>query len=153
MSEPSSSDPSDPGDHRDRHEGIGIGALSAGALSSLLDHLEARADLFRWEAREAKSRLVRRIACLVAGSVMLISAYAVGVAALVGWLAQSQGLSWPAAAGFVALGHLLLAVILLLLASRRSQGELFPDSVAELRRDRELLRRRSERSRPRDPKS
>ena len=47
MSEPSSSDPSDSGDHRDRYEGIGIGALSAGALSSLLDHLEARADLFR----------------------------------------------------------------------------------------------------------
>jgi uncharacterized membrane protein YqjE len=153
MSEPSSSDPSDSGDQRDRHEGIGLGALSAGALSSLLDHLEARADLFRWEASEAKSRFVRRIAFLLIGLVMLLGAYAVGVAALVGWLAQSQGLSCPAAAGFVALGHLLLAVILLLLASRRSQGELFPDSVAELRRDRELLRRRSERSRPRDPKS
>lgn len=82
---------------------------------------------------------------------MLLGTYAAGVAALVGWLVQSQGLSWPAAAGFVALGHLLLAVILLLLASRRSEGELFPDSVAELRRDREILRRRSERSRPRDP--
>jgi hypothetical protein len=40
---------------------------------------------------------------------MLLGAYAAGVAALVGWLVQSQGLSWPAAAGFVALGHLLLA--------------------------------------------
>jgi uncharacterized membrane protein YqjE len=151
MSEPSSSDASNPGEHRDRHDGIGLGSLSAGTLSSLLDHLEARADLFRWEAREAKSRLVQRLVCLLAGSVMVIAAYAVGVAALVGWLSQSQGLSWPAAAGFVALGHFLIGMILLLFASRRGKGALFPDSIAELRRDRELLRRRTERTRPRDP--
>jgi len=149
MTEPTSPDPTGSGNSRDRHEGFG--SLSAGALSSLLDHLEARADLFRWEAREAKSRLVQRIVFLLAGSVMVIAAYAVGVAALVGWLSQSQGLSWPAAAGFVALGHLLIGAILLLIASRRGKGALFPDSVAELRRDREILRRRSERSRPRDP--
>lgn len=148
MTEPTSTDPAGSGNSRDRHEGFG--SLSAGALSSLLDHLEARADLFRWEAREAKSRLVKRIVCLLAGFVMVIAAYAVGVAALVGWLSQSQGLSWPAAAGFVALGHLLIGAILLLFASRRGKGALFPDSVAELRRDRELLRRRSERTRPGD---
>ncbi len=149
MTEPTSPDPTGSDHSRDRHEGIG--SLSAGALSSLLDHLEARADLFRWEAREAKSRMVQRIVCLLAGSVMVIAAYAVGVAALVGWLSQSQGLSWPVAAGFVALGHLLIGLILLLFASRRGKSALFPDSVAELRRDRELLRRRSERTRPRDP--
>jgi uncharacterized membrane protein YqjE len=151
MTEPQPSDPSGSGNRRDQHDGLGLGSLSAGALSSLLDHLEARADLFRWEAREVRSRLVQRIAFLLIGLVMLVAAYAVGVAALVGWLAQSLGLSWPVAAGYVALGHLLIGAILLLLARRRGKGELFPDSIAELRRDRELLRRRTERTRPQDP--
>lgn len=147
MTEPSSSDPGDPSD---RPEGIGIGSLSAAALSSLLDHLEARADLFRWEIGEAKSRLVRRMGLLFAGAVMLVGAYVVGVAALVAWLAIGLALDWPAAAGIVSLGHLLIGVVFLLLARRRDTRELFPDSIAELRRDRELLRRRTDSTRPRD---
>lgn len=145
MSEPTPSDASDSGSPRERFDGIGLGSLSAGAISSLLDHLEARADLLRWEAREARARLVRRVVFLLAGLVMLVAAYAIGIAALVGWLTQSQNLSWPVAAGYVALGHLLIGALLLLLARRRPEGELFPDSIAELRRDRELLRRRAER--------
>lgn len=145
MSEPNPSDAAESGSPRERFDGIGLGSLSAGAISSLLDHLEARADLLRWEAREARARLVRRVVFLLVGLVMLVAAYATGVAALIGWLTQSQNLSWPVAAGAVALGHLLLGALLLLLARRRPEGELFPDSIAELRRDRELLRRRAER--------
>ncbi len=128
----------------------GIGPLLAGALGTLLDHLEARADLFRWEAREAKSRLLRRIVCTVAGSVLLLAAYAIGVAALVGWVAESRSMTWPMAAFAVALGHLLLAVVLFLLARSGSGGALFSDSLAELRRDREALRRKAGSTRPRD---
>lgn len=145
MSEPTPSDADESGSPRERHDGIGLGSLSAGAISSLLDHLEARADLFRWEAREARARLVQRIVFLLAGIVMLVAAYATAIAALIGWITRGMNLSWPAAAGWVALGHLLIGGILLLLARRRPEGELFPDSIAELRRDRELLRRRSER--------
>ncbi|MCB1205389.1 MAG: phage holin family protein [Verrucomicrobiae bacterium] len=150
MAEPPSTDSSGSAPERDRREGIGIGSLSAGVLASLLDHLEARADLFRWEAREARSRLLRRLACLLAGGLMLVATYALGIAALVGWLVQSRELSWPAAAGWVALGQLILGTILLLMARGREGNPLFPDSIAELRRDREALRRRSERTRPLD---
>ena len=149
MTEPSSSDPGDSRDHPDR---IGIGSLSAEALCSLLDHLEARADLFRWEAREAKSRLLRRLIFLLLGAWMLIAACAVGVAALVAWLAESRGLGWPAAAGVVALGLLLAGAVLLLLARRRETTALFPDSIAELRRDRQNLRRRTDATRRREPR-
>lgn len=150
MSEPSSSDSPGSAHERDRREGIGIGSLSAGALASLLDHLEARAELFRWEAREARSRLLRRLVCLLAGVLMLLAAYALGITALIGWIVQSQGLSWPAAAGWVTLGHLIVGSLLLLFARSREKNELFPDSLAELRRDREALRRRSEKTRPLD---
>ena len=150
MTEPSPTDSAASG-REERRDGIGLGSLSAGVLASLLDHLEARAELFQWEAREARSRLVRRIAFLLAGLLMLVGAYATGVAALVGWLVRSQGLAWPAAAGWVALGHLVVALILLLLARGRRNEPLFPDSIAELRRDREALRRRSGRTRPHDP--
>jgi uncharacterized membrane protein YqjE len=150
MTEPSPSD-STGSDRGDRREGIGLGSLSAGTLASLLDHLEARAELFQWEARQARARLVRRLLCLFAAVVMVLAAYAVGLVALVAWLVKSQGLALPVAAGWVALGHLLAGFILLAIARSRGNGELFPDSIAELRRDREALRRRSARTRPQDP--
>jgi uncharacterized membrane protein YqjE len=148
MTEPSSSDSSGSAHGRDREEGIGIGSLSAGALASLLDHLEARAELFRWEAREARSRLLRRLVCLATGVLMLLATYVLGITALVGWLVQSRGLSWPESTGWVALGHLIAGLLFLLFARSRGKNDLFPDSLAELRRDREALRRRSERTRP-----
>lgn len=128
----------------------GIGPLLASALATLLDHFEARADLFLWEVGEARSRLLRRLVCAVAGVVALLAAYAIAVAALVGWIAESQSMTWPMAAFAVALGHLLLAAILLLLARRGRGGALFSDSLAELRRDREVLRRKAGSTRPRD---
>ncbi len=149
MTEPSSTESGSEVPHDPLPDGIG--SLSAGALLALLDHLEARAELLRWEAREAKSRLVRRLLALAAGVVMLFTAYAVGVAALVGWLAQTRALPWPTMALFVALGHLLLGVLLLFLSRRRGGTTYFPDSLSELRRDREVLRRRAEATRSRDP--
>jgi len=145
---------SEPGSEAPRGpQADGIGSLSAGTLAALLDHLEARADLLRWEAREAKSRLVGRLIFLVSGVAMLLAAYAVGLAALVGWIAQSRGIPWPTVAASVALGHLLIGAILLFLArKRRGENPVFPDSLAEFRRDREALRRRSEATRPRDPR-
>jgi hypothetical protein len=59
MTEPYSSD-SAASDREERRDGIGLGSLSAGVLASLLDHPEARAEFFQREAREARSRLVRR---------------------------------------------------------------------------------------------
>ncbi len=129
----------------------GVAPLLAVALGSLLDHLEARAGLFRWELREARSRLLFRLACAATGTLALLAAYAVGVAALVGWLAESRSLPWPAAALAVALGHLLLAAALFLLA-RRGGAPLFADSLAEWRRDREALRRKTASTRPPRPR-
>jgi uncharacterized membrane protein YqjE len=150
MTEPSPTD-SAAADREERRDGIGLGSLSAGVLASLLDHPEARAEFFQWEAREARSRLVRRIAFLLAGLLLLVGAYATGIVALVGWLVRSQGFGLPAAAGWVALGHLVVGLILLFLARGNRKEPLFPDSIAELRRDREALRRRSGRTRPHDP--
>lgn len=59
MTESYSSD-SAASDREERRDGIGLGSLSAGVLASLLDHPEARAEFFQREAREARSRLVRR---------------------------------------------------------------------------------------------
>lgn len=150
MSEPPSPEPDDQAPRSPLPDGFV--PLLTGALGSLLDHLEARAELFQWELREARSRLIGRLLCLLGGVLVLLSAYAVAIAALVGWLAQSRSLSWPTAALLVALGQILFAGVLLLLA-RRGGGPLFSDSRTEWRRDRELLRRkapasRAQRSRP-----
>ena len=145
MDTPSSSGP-EPADDR-RAEGVG--AISASLLAAVLDHLEARVDLFRWEVGEAKSRLVRRIAAVVVAIVFIAIAYLLGIAALVGWIAGTGVLSWPAALGATAGAHLLIALVLLLLARKRPSGEWFPDSRKEFRRDRENLKRRAEASRPR----
>lgn len=126
----------------------GFAAIAAGALGSLVDYLEARAELLRWEAREARSRLVRRLVAAAAALWLLFIAYALAVAALLAWLVESRDLSWPLAALSVAGGHLLLAAALFLFAKSGGVSRFFSDSLAELSRDREALRRKAE---PRDP--
>ncbi len=124
-------------------------AWGASALGALLDHFSARAELFQWEAREAKTRLLRWILSLVIAIAFLVLTYLLLLVALIGWLASALSLGWPLATLVVAGGHLLIAVVLYLLARRWSVSGFFPDSLNEFRRDREWLRRKSESSRPR----
>jgi len=124
--------------------GEGMASLASGTLAALLDHLEARLELARLEAEEARSAFFRQILLLIAGAGGLAIAYLAALAGTVGWLARAASLEWPHVALGAALLHLLCGLALLRSARRFRPATYFADSIDVLRRDRERLRRRDE---------
>lgn len=127
----------------------GYGSWSATAITAILDHLAVRAELLQWEAREAKARLIRWILSLLVGLIFLVIAYFFLMVALIGWLSSEYQLTWFFSTLLVGVAHLVLGGLLLVIAKRKTTATFFPDSLEELKRDREWLRHNSRATRPR----
>ena len=140
MEEDSKTAPSEP----DKDPETGIGSLASGALASFIDHLEARLELLRLEALEARSGFFRRLVLSVVGFGFLGIAYFVGVTGLIGWLSRVLETNWDLVALWAAAVHLVGGILLCWIAKRTPPTRLFRDSIAELRKDRDRLRQKTE---------
>ncbi len=136
-----------PPDARDTG-GAGIGEAATGVVATVLDYLHARVELLLLEAREARGELFLRLACVVTGGFFLLVTHAALCVALVGWLSQSRDWPWPLTTLGLAGAHAATAIFLLTLAKRKFSQKPFRDSLEELERDRDWLRRRGDRNRP-----
>lgn len=127
-----------PADHA---TGGGIGETAAGALATLLDYFHARLALLALEAREARGAFVARIACGGAALCFLLVGWMALVAGAIGWISQSAGWPWPRVALGLAAAHLFAGCGFLLAARRRFSVSPFRDSLNELEKDRQWLKR------------
>ena len=122
----------------------GIGSLASGALASFIDHVEARLELLRLEALEARSGFFRSLAMLVVGLAFLGIAYFAGLIGLIGWLSRAFETSWDIVALWTAATHLLGGILLCWIAKRTPPTRLFRDSIEEFRKDRDRVRQKIE---------
>lgn len=136
---PTEADPPRPGGSGSGRSGLAD--LTADILATGLDYLHARLALLSLEAREARSAILFRLLCGLAGTFFLGLAWFGAMVGLVGWLARSQSWPWPVVALACAGAHLLAGLILLLAARRRFAEPPFRDSLNELEKDRQWLRR------------
>jgi uncharacterized membrane protein YqjE len=120
---------------------VGLGGMTAGILGTVIDYLHARVALLGLEAREARSAILFRIICGVAGGFFLMVTWIALIVGAVGWLAESRGWPWPLVAVGCAVIHLGAALALLLAARRRFAESPFRDSLNELEKDRQWLKR------------
>ena len=125
----------------DEMPGGGIGETAAGALGTLLDYFHARLSLLALEAREARGSFVARIVCGLAACCFLLVGWMALVAGAIGWISKSTDWPWPLVALGLAAVHLFAGCGFLLAARRRFSEPPFRDSLNELEKDRQWLKR------------
>jgi uncharacterized membrane protein YqjE len=127
-----------PSRSRTRQAGF-IGSLVALA-SALADFFESRAALFATESRAALVQFVLIALCLVAALLFFAFGYVFLLATAVVAIAHLANVSWLwialAAAGL----HILIALIFVLIARSGIKRPILPETIAELKKDREWLK-------------
>jgi len=128
------------------HGGL-LGSLLA-LVAGLADFFESRLGLFAAESKAALAQLLALIVCMVGALLFFAIGYIFLIASAVVWLARTADIPWwwiaLAGAGL----HFLIAIILLLVAKSWTARPLFPETTAELEKDRQWLKSLDARSRP-----
>ncbi len=119
----------------------GFGTLISESLGAFIDHLEARLDLLRLEAAEARTWLLRRVIAALVAVMSVAFAYLLFWIGLIGWIARASGMGWFHIALMAAGFHLLIAFACWIATRRPFSGKPFEASLSELHQDRERLRR------------
>lgn len=117
-------------------------------VNALATFFEARAALFASESKRALVQVVVLAASLLAAILFFGLGYLFLIALIVAAVAHLLEISWEWSALGAALIHFILAVICLLVMVTRLKRHPFPETAAELRRDREWLRNLDVTSRP-----
>jgi uncharacterized membrane protein YqjE len=120
------------------HSGLLDNAL--GLLSAILEFFEIRFALAAQESKSAALQLLILVGCVVAALALCLMGYVFLIVSAVVGIAHLLGTSWPVVALVVALVHFIIAAVLLLVARSRIAKPMFPNTVDELRRDREWLK-------------
>lgn len=148
MSE-SGPDPSaDAARENDAPPSAGFGTLISESLGAFIDHFEARLELLRLEAGEARAWLLRRIIAAAVGIVCIGFAYLLLWIGLIGWISRASGMSWFFVTLLAAAFHLLLTAACWIATKRPFTGKPFEATLAELHRDRDRLRREHSKDSP-----
>lgn len=129
----------DPDDHHGPASGDGFGDALRRTLVGSLDYLHARLALLRYEAKEAGTDLVLRLAGFLVAALFACLAYIVALGGTIGWIAAAGDWAWYKVALIAALLHLLAAAGLVLFAKRKFGKAPFRDTLAEMQRDRQWL--------------
>jgi len=127
-----------PSESRARPTGL-IGSLFALA-SALADFFESRSALFATESKAALVQFILAAICLVGGLMFFAFGYVFLLAAAVVAIAQLANVSWLWVALAAAGLHLLIAVCFLVTARLAVKKPVFPETTAELKKDREWLK-------------
>jgi len=111
-----------------------------GLLSALVEFFEIRFAFAAQESKSAALQLLILVGCVIAALALSLMGYVFLIVATVVGIAHLLGTSWPVVALVVALVHFIIAGVLLLVARSRITKPMFPDTVDELKRDREWLK-------------
>jgi uncharacterized membrane protein YqjE len=129
----------------------GRGGLFSNLLSfvnALASFFEARAALFATESKRALVQIILMVASFVAAILFFGLGYLCFVALMVKAVAYFLEISWVWSALGAAVLHFILAIVCLLVGATRMKRHPFPETAAELKRDREWLRNLDVTSRP-----
>jgi len=111
-----------------------------GLLSAIAEFFEIRFALAAQESKSAALQLLILVGCVIAALALSLMGYVFLIVSAVVGIAHLVGTSWPVVALVVALVHFIIAGVLLLVARSRITKPMFPDTVDELKRDREWLK-------------
>ena len=120
------------------HSGLIDNAL--GLLSAIVEFFEIRFALAAQESKAAALQLLILVGCVIAALALCVMGYVFLIVSAVVGIAHLLGTSWPVVALVVALVHFIIAGVLLLVARSRITKPMFPDSIDELKKDREWLK-------------
>ena len=138
------------GDARSRNP-AGRGGLFSNLLAlanASATFFESRAALFTMESKRALVQLVLVVVGLLAGALFFALGYLFLIGTIVVAISHSAHVSWERVAIIAALAHFVLAVACAFFAATRLRKNPFPETAAELKKDREWLRNLDGASRP-----
>lgn len=141
MNESEPDRPADAAREPDAPPTAGFGTLISESLGAFIDHFEARLELLRLEAGEARAWLLRRIIAAAVGIVSIGFGYLLLWIGLIGWIARAGGIPWFFVTLLAAALHLLVTAACWFATKRPFAGKPFEATLAELHHDRERLRR------------
>ncbi len=121
-----------------RHSGLLDNAL--GLISAVVAFFESRFVLLAQESKSAAVQLLVLVGCVIAALALCVMGYVFLIVSVVVGIAHLLGTSWPVVALVAALLHFIVAGVLLLVARTRITKPMFPDSIDELKKDREWLK-------------
>ena len=120
------------------HSGLLDNAL--GLISAVVAFFESRFVLLAQESKSAAVQLLVLVGCVIAALALCVMGYVFLIVSVVVGIAHLLGTSWPVVALVAALLHFVIAAVLLLVARTRITKPMFPDSIDELKKDREWLK-------------
>lgn len=139
-------------DHASRSRNpAGRGGLFSTLLAltnALATFFETRAALFATESKRALIQLVIVLSGLIAALLCFALGYLFLIATIVVAIAHAARIAVEWVAIGAALAHFLLAVVCIVVALARLRRNPFPETAAELKKDREWLRNLDVSSRP-----
>ena len=109
-------------------------------LTALADFLESRFALVAQESKAAAVQLLVLAGCLIFALLLCALGYIFLITGVVAGLAHLAGISWPWIALAAAIVHFIIALALLVVARSRITKPVFPNTRAELKKDREWLK-------------
>lgn len=109
-------------------------------LTALADFFESRFALAAQESKAAAVHVLILAGCLIFALLLCALGYIFLITGVVAGLAHLAGISWPWIALAAAAAHFIIALLLILVARSRVTKPVFPNTRAELKKDREWLK-------------
>jgi len=109
-------------------------------LTALADFFESRFALVAQESKAAALHVLILAGCLIFALLLCALGYVFLITGVVVGLAHLAGISWPWIALAAAVVHFIIALFLILVARSRITKPVFPNTRAELKKDREWLK-------------
>jgi uncharacterized membrane protein YqjE len=116
-------------------------------LNSVAGFLEARLALVGKESKTALVHVLVLVACLAAAAFLAVFGYIFLVASAIVGLAHALHISWVKMALLAAGLHFVLAFVFVMVARSRMNKSMFEMTSAELKKDREWLKKLDKESR------
>jgi uncharacterized membrane protein YqjE len=116
-------------------------------LNSLAGFLETRIALFAKESKTALVHVLVLVACLAGAAFLAVFGYIFLVASAIVGLAHALHISWVKIALIAAGLHFVLAFVCVMIARGRMDKSMFEMTGAELKKDREWLKKLDKESR------
>lgn len=115
-------------------------------VGALAGFLESRLSLLAQESKIALLQVLVLVACFATAVVLALFGYVFLIASLIAGIAQALHTSWIWIALAAAVLHFALAVVCLLIAMSRMKKSMFEATAAELKKDREWLKKLDKKS-------
>jgi uncharacterized membrane protein YqjE len=109
-------------------------------LTVLADFFESRFALVAQESKTATVHVLILAGCLIFALLLCAVGYVFLITGVVVGLGHLAGISWPWIALAAAAAHFIIALLLILVARSRITKPVFPNTRAELKKDREWLK-------------